>query len=685
MASLESTALSTSTKPSALNKMSEALAQARREGEPTGIKCRPQTHFIELQYRYDDIDKTPASQVPYTLTFADKSTRSGILDAQGYVLEDAVPVGPVKVQYGDPSQDDAEADKLRADFKKSLDKFILQMQNDKKFQDMVWEELAWWEKGLVKTGAFMTGVGEGAESIAEMAGAVGSFLAKAGVEYADLMQCLATGDYNELERKMKAARAQGENTYEEASEASENLILLLSDDVVRQALLDFPERYWDALSTVEGTRMVGGAAFEIVLGILLAAATGGAGAVAMGASMVARLGYHAKKAVSILGKLMVVLKKVRTKKAYNAVTNRKNTHIIRKPNSAGSTATAGALPNNKKTPSVKETATSGEPISLVTGEELLQQIDFTLTGPLLFDWSRTYRTSNPFDVGLGHGWTHPLIGWLSRDWRSIYYHDQEGRKIPFPIPQKGQYSTNTIEQIRLTAQEDGQYRLQFLKDEQPDRLFKLINKQYRLQALQDRLGNTLQCLHNDHGQIIQLLGDWGKGLRFHYHGKHIIQIDALSLKGSASPKSLKNNNEQFVSIRQVSYQYDQNNDLIAVSDAADHKEQFAYNNHIIIQRTLKSGFNFYFEWDQHTIDAKCLHQWGDNGIYDYRFEWEDDKQLSRTIDSNGGVLTTHYNEQGLVVKEIDPEGGETHYEYNEQGLLSKSINVAILNRTHNLK
>lgn len=671
----EETPLSNKISKQAANLLKNGVDSEKYRGDKTGIRCHPSSHYIELAYFYDDIDKTPAACVPYTLNFADNSTRSGTLDEKGYALEDLVPVGPVTVQYGYSSGDEAQAKQLRQQFKQSLDQFIAQMEQDKKFQHMVWEELAWWEKGLVKTGAFMEGVGDGASSLAQMAGEVGSFLAKAGVEYADLIHCLATGDYNALEDKMKVAREQGENVYEEAGEASENLILLLSDEQIRQLLLDFPERYWDSLSSLEATRMAGGAAFEIALGILLAAATGGAGAAAMGASMAARLGTHAQKAVSILEKLMLVLKKIRTRKSYRGITQRKNIHIIKKTKSAGRTAKGGVLPNNKPSPDVQATKVSGEPISLVTGEELLQQTDFTLTGPLSLNWERIYRTSNPYDIGLGHGWTHPLIGWLSQDWRYIYYHDQEGRKIPFPIPQKGQYSTNSAEQIRLTAQQDGLYRLKFLKDEQPDRLFKLINRQYRLYALQDNIGNSLQCLHNDHGQIIQLLGDWGKGLRFHYQGKHIIQIDELSVINheQCNPDSNSSDHRQFHTTQKIRYQYDQQNDLIAIIDPAEQSERFAYNNHIITQRTLKSGFSFYFEWDQYTIEAKCLHQWGDNGIYDYHFEWDDENQLSKTIDSNGGILITQYNDLGLPVKEINPEGGETHYEYNAEGLLTKTI------------
>ncbi len=641
------------------------------KNDDIGIRCHPRTHYIELQYRYDDIDKTPVACVPYTLHFADNTTRSGMLDHQGCILEDLVPVGPISVQYGDDSQSEEEAKKLRQEFKQALDQFIAQMEKDKKFQDRVWQELVWWEKGLVKTGAFMTGVGEGAESVADMVVEVSRFLAQAGLEYADLMHCLASGDYNELERKMKAARDSGEAVYEQAKEASENLILLLSDNQVRQLLLDFPERYWDSLSSVEATHMVGGAAFDIVIGILLAAATGGAGAVAMGAAVVARLGNYAKKAVETLKKLLTALKKIRTQRDYPAFSQRKNTHIISKPKNAGNTAKGGVTASEKNAPCAGNTCTSGEPISLITGEELLQQSDFSLNGPLSLDWTRTYRSSNPYDVGLGHGWTHPLSGWLSRDWRHIYYHDTEGRKIPFPIPQTGQYSSNSAEQLRLTALEDGRYRIQFLQGDQPDRLFQSLHGKYRLQALQDSLGNTLQCLHNAHGQIIQLLGDWGKGLRFHYQGRHIFQIDELSLKETTHSASVPS--DLFQTIRRVRYQYDRHNDLVAIFDPADNKEQFAYKNHIITRRTLKSGFDFYFEWDQYTPEGKCLHQWGDNDIYDYRFEWQDENRLSRAIDSNGGVLITHYNELGLPVKEIDPEGGETQYQYNDQGLLSKTI------------
>jgi len=119
----------------AANLLKNGVDSEKYKGDKTGIRCHPSTHYIELAYHYDDIDKTPAAYVPYTLKFADNSTRNGTLDEKGYALEDLVPVGPVSVQYGDNSADEAQAKQLRQDFKQSLDQFIAQMEQDKKFQD----------------------------------------------------------------------------------------------------------------------------------------------------------------------------------------------------------------------------------------------------------------------------------------------------------------------------------------------------------------------------------------------------------------------------------------------------------------------------------------------------------------------------------------------------------------------
>src|SRR4051812_27481885 len=73
----------------------------------------------------------------------------------------------------------------------------------------------------------------------------------------------------------------------------------------------------------------------------------------------------------------------------------------------------GRNPAGVATPNSEEVCTSGCPISMHTGEELLTLEDFTWQGPLTLVWKRFYRTAQSgIDLQLGHGWLTPLDEWI---------------------------------------------------------------------------------------------------------------------------------------------------------------------------------------------------------------------------------------------------------------------------------
>ncbi|MCX2803437.1 hypothetical protein OQJ68_16840, partial [Microbulbifer thermotolerans] len=76
------------------------------------------------------------------------------------------------------------------------------------------------------------------------------------------------------------------------------------------------------------------------------------------------------------------------------------------------------------------------------------------------------------------------------------------------------------------------------------------------------------------------------------------------------------------------YQYSEEGDLIQATDAEGHSEHYRYHQHVIQQRTLKSGYSFHFEWDREGPGARCLRQWGDpidgQPTYSYQFDWDQD-------------------------------------------------------------
>lgn len=316
---------------------------------------------------------------------------------------------------------------------------------------------------------------------------------------------------------------------------------------------------------------------------------------------------------------------------------------------------------------VSECKTEGEPISMISGEELLQLTDCTLPGPVSFVWTRTYRSSHSRDIGLGCGWTHTGSERLELEGQRVLYHDSDGRKVPFQLPKVHQRSRYIPEGLILDRLSEDAFILR--QDGHPLRVFtrhgarssylrltQLRHPSYVpagnvLGVKQSESGFAINLHYNENNQLTQLQGNWGKSLLLSRNGEgRVVRVD---LKDSAS------------GARQTlaEYDYDTAGDLVAQRNAKGVGEKYAYRNHLIQKRTLVTGFNFYFEWDGEDSSARCIHQWGDRGIYDYRFEWTPGEQRSKAIDSRGNSREYRYNQYGQIVAELDCEGGLHQYAY----------------------
>lgn len=316
---------------------------------------------------------------------------------------------------------------------------------------------------------------------------------------------------------------------------------------------------------------------------------------------------------------------------------------------------------------VSECKTEGEPISMISGEELLQLTDCTLPGPVPFIWIRTYRSSHTRDTGLGCGWTHTGSERLELDSQQVLYHDSDGRTVPFRLPKVHQRSRYIPEGLTLDRVSEDAFILR--QDGHPLRVFtrygarssylrltQLRHPSYApagnvLGVKKPESGFAINLHYNEHNQLTQLQGNWGKSLVLSRNGEGRIASVELKDSASGARKTL------------AEYDYDAAGDLIAQRNAIGVGEKYEYQNHLIKKRTLITGFNFYFEWDGEDRSARCIHQWGDRGIYDYRFEWQPDEQRSKAIDSRGKAREYQYNQYGQIVAELDCEGGLHQYTY----------------------
>ncbi|BFM16850.1 hypothetical protein R50073_30330 [Maricurvus nonylphenolicus] len=327
-----------------------------------------------------------------------------------------------------------------------------------------------------------------------------------------------------------------------------------------------------------------------------------------------------------------------------------------------SPATGDPSPSNSDTPC------EGEPISMISGEELLELTDFNLPGPIPFAWKRTYRTSNPTNLGLGHGWSHPLSERLVIEGNTVDYLTLEGRSIRFTQPSIGETRHNRSEDLALLRQSEFSYTLMSPTD--ASRIFRAdgIHKHLPLVELRDSFNNSINIDYQQ-GQPRKLVTSWGRLLDFDCDEQgQITAIKAPQLQDGPHSNALL-----------AQYHYDDHNDMVSATLPGGQTEAYQYNNHIIVQRTTSSGVNYLFEWDKHTPEARCQRQWSDGasetgGAYDYRFKWQPKRKISYATDSNGKTREYHYDAKGNVVKEVDPEGGVTKRLYDSYGKLCSETN-----------
>ncbi|MCA8257283.1 DUF6531 domain-containing protein [Burkholderia sp. AU31624] len=325
-----------------------------------------------------------------------------------------------------------------------------------------------------------------------------------------------------------------------------------------------------------------------------------------------------------------------------------------------------------------------EPVDATTGEVVVQQSDFTVSGRLPLVWERHYSSQNPYLGAVGAGWQTPADtrlelmphddvigavvcfpdhstafdalpaddGWPAHvyDWQhgyALYRQDnrlmlrtREGIEYGFVLPRRWSSRTN--------GTRDGNAR-----------------RALPVERMSDLSGNAWVFERDERGCVVRI-SEWtrdGPTARAVKCGTTGVAhttawLTALSLiddEGRTHPL--------------VTYVQDDAGNLRAAFDAMAQPHRFDYiDGHRMVGHTSARGVSFYYSHRVYDDGVwRVDRAWGDKGLFDYRFAYDTEGQETRITDSLGYTTILQLNKQRMPVVEIDPLGGVTTYQYDRQG------------------
>ncbi|BAV08841.1 RHS repeat-associated core domain-containing protein [Filimonas lacunae] len=322
-----------------------------------------------------------------------------------------------------------------------------------------------------------------------------------------------------------------------------------------------------------------------------------------------------------------------------------------------------------------------DPVDVVTGEVFSSNVDFELPGPIPFTWTRTYYSNAECEGPLGYNWHHSYnmgIYDMGNEWFTVRLRD--GREAAMPALAFGDAYYNRKEQLLWQREYNGYVLVD--RDKLIYRFSGNRNKEgfQMLSAIETLTGFCIRFFYSASGVLLKMEDSSNRILH--------VASDALGRIESVYSDAVG-----LGRINHVQYRYDEAGNLVEITNATGGCKTYSYAERLLTGMVSFSGHRFYWEYEGRGDDARCVHAWGDNGVMEYWFQYEDGKTLSRNslghitqyyydvrnlvykvVDANGGITMQEYNEFDELELVVNPEGLSIKYQYNVWGKIIKYIN-----------
>ncbi len=305
-----------------------------------------------------------------------------------------------------------------------------------------------------------------------------------------------------------------------------------------------------------------------------------------------------------------------------------------------------------------------EPVDLVQGIVVYECTDFELPGPIPIKWQRAWYSDSPHKGPLGHGvhgsYDMRVVPSLDGDATGVLLSD--GRSTLFEaLPYPGNSDYNRAEQLTLTRTDLDEYQLFNHRERLSYHFHKLHpqDEQYRLYAIRNEAGFMNSFHYNGKGHLVQIIDSAGRHLQVTNDAAGRIVTITAQHRGFTR--------------QLVRYSYNETGDLTGITDALHQTTSIQYQHHLMTAKTDRNGQTFYWEYDDDTTGARCIHAWGDDGLLEGRIEYHPEEGYNLVTNSQGKTTTYYYTPDFLVTQIKDPLGFSKFFEYTEDAQLYREI------------